>query len=454
MWQFILKRTLLIIPTVFLVLSIIFIFTKIIPGDPVLAALNGKNFTDNAASQAFHATSYNQMARNLNLDKPQFYFSVVPSNFPAELFKLDLLQRHFARRLFTQYGHPQLTLSLVHGIDSLLSAKEEIPRNILSQLARYSADLEYLNQLMSEYPNIEDYPGLSKIERLISELATTIKRDISPVPKLVWHGSDNQYHHWIKNTLLFKFGKSNFDGRPVSKKIYSAFRWTMVINIVSILIGYLVAIIIGVYAGWKGGTFDKLISLGLYFVYSIPVFWLATILVIFFTTPEYGNWTNIFPSVGIWRVTESDTFLQAIRKNYRLFTIPILVLSMSLLAYISRIVRNSVSEEKNKMYVQFARTKGLSERHILWKHVFRNASFPLITLLASVLPAVLAGSIVIEVICNVPGSGRLLYDSIQDHDWNIVNGIVMIYTMLTVIGMLLSDILYRWIDPRVKWSTV
>ena len=454
MWQFIIKRTLLIVPTVFLVLSIIFILTKMIPGDPVLAVLKGNNLSDMAVNQSRHATTYNQMARNLNLDKPPFYFSIVPADFPLDFFSLDPLQRNFARRLFIEYGQPQHSLSLVKYIDSLLILKEEIPSGILGQLARYSADPKYLLQLISKYPKNEEYPALLKLEKILSDLTSTNKRAISPIPKFVWHGSDNQYHHWIKNTLIFRFGKSNFDGRPASTKIYSAFRWTMVINIASILIGYLIAIVIGAYAGWKGGVIDKIISLVVYFIYSIPVFWFATLLVIFFTTPEYGTWTDIFPSVGVWRITESDTFLEALSKNLSLFTIPILVLSTSLIAYISRIIRNSISEEKNKLYVQFARTKGLSERYILWRHVFRNASFPLVTLLASVLPAALAGSIVIEVICNVPGSGRLLYDSILDHDWNIVYGIVMIYTVLTVVGMLLSDILYRWIDPRVNWSTL
>ncbi|NND31696.1 MAG: ABC transporter permease, partial [Saprospiraceae bacterium] len=187
-------------------------------------------------------------------------------------------------------------------------------------------------------------------------------------------------------------------------------------------------------------------------LYSIPGFWLATVLVVFFTTPEYGAWTDIFPSVGIWDATSTDTQWQIIAKNADLLILPIVVLSTGFMAYLTRIVRNAVIEEKHKTYVVHARNKGLSEKSILWRHVFRNASFPLITLLGSILPAALAGSVVIEVICNVPGTGRLLFDSIMNQDWPVVIGVVLISSVLTIIGLLISDILYQWADPRVNFS--
>jgi peptide/nickel transport system permease protein len=220
----------------------------------------------------------------------------------------------------------------------------------------------------------------------------------------------------------------------------------------AILLAYLFATLIGTYAGWWGGSFDKISSFILYLIYSIPVFWLTTILVVFFTTPEYGSWTNVFPTAGIWDATSLDSFGTIIRKNGGQFIIPILVLSTTLMAYLARIVRNSIIEEKSKTYVTHARTKGLSEKSILWRHIFRNASFPLITLFASAFPAALAGSLVIEIICNIPGTGRLLYDSIIDQDWPVVLGVVMISSLLTILGLLVSDILYRWADPRVKFG--
>jgi peptide/nickel transport system permease protein len=293
---------------------------------------------------------------------------------------------------------------------------------------------------------------LTSLRETLEALIESDQRNLSPIPDFIWHGLNNQFHHWIVNSFSLKFGLSVVDGQPASRKIWLALRWTLIINILSIAIGYLLAILTGVYAGWWGGAFDRMMSLILYFIYSIPVFWLTTILVVFFTTTEYGSWTNIFPAAGIIRAEASDPFLKVISRNAGQLIIPVLVLGTSLMAYIARIVRNSVAEERYKSYVTHARTKGLTEHYILWKHVFRNASFPLITLLASVLPASLAGSLVVEVICNLPGSGRLLYDAVIDHDWPVVNGVIMISALLTILGLLISDILYRVADPRIKWQ--
>lgn len=452
MWQFILKRILLAIPTVLLVLTTIFIFTKIIPGDPVLSALQDQDLSFDLSSRSIDRKSYNETAKNLNLDKPTFYFSVVPSNFPSSIFDLEVQERNFVWSLVKKYGNPGLVLELANQIDSILSSPQTIPQNIWDQLSRYSTDLDYLGSILTVSLQDKQNQGLRRIKITVTELEYQSKKNNSWLPKVIWHGTDNQYHLWIKNAIFLDFGNSIFDGQPASRKILEAFRWTFIINFFSILLGYLLAIIIGVYSGWKTGLGEKLIGFILYLIYSIPVFWLATILVVFFTTPEYGSWTDIFPSTGIWEATSKDSFSKIALNNYPLFIIPILVLSTSLMAYIARIVRNSISEEKHKFYVQHARTKGLSENYILWHHVFRNASFPLITLIASVFPAALSGSLVVEVICNIPGTGRLLFESILRKDWAVVNGVVLAYTLLTVFGLLVSDILYRWADPRLKWS--
>ncbi|MCB0689363.1 MAG: ABC transporter permease [Saprospiraceae bacterium] len=452
MWRFIIKRVLLIVPTIFLVLTLIFIIAKSLPGDPVLAAMRYQNNSMDFSSDMIDSRTYNIAAKNLNLDKPEFYFSIVPSNFPSDFYKLSPLQKKFMTNLFRQYGNAELVFALTHEIDEIVSEDFSASESIKSTFSRFIPDLNYLSSTIKGTLNTSPNTKLSQILDLIQHLSGLGKRNNSYLPKIVWHGRDNQYHTWIRNAFLLNLGASTTDGQPALKVIFSSFRWTFIINFFSIIIGYSLAILIGVYAGWNKGLFDKISSIIMYLIYSIPVFWMATILVVFFTTSEYGSWTNIFPSVGIWNINSSDSFVQMIGKNFPLLVLPVFILSTNLLAFIARIVRNSVAEEKNKFYVRHARTKGLSEQYILWYHVFRNASFPLITLIASVFPAALAGSLVVEVICNIPGTGRVLYNAILGQDWAIVNGIVMIYTLLTVTGLLISDILYRWVDPRLKWD--
>lgn len=450
MWQYLLRRVLLIIPTVFLVLSVIFTLIRFLPGDPVLATLQNKFSAGSIGQQSYDVELYNQVAKNLNLDKPQFYFSIIPSNIPASIFDLEFLQRKYALQLIEKFGNPDLVLKLINKFEEVIKNPQNKPPAVVDQISRYSTDLDYLKTLINSFTAPVIAP-LEEIEQQISVMLSVKNRNLSAWPNLIWHGRDNQYHDWIVSAFTLQLGSSIVDGRPVTEKIYRAFIWTFSINIFSITIGYGLAILIGVYAGWQSQFLDKFVSLVLYLIYSIPVFWLTTILVVFFSTSEYGNWTNIFAAVGV--LNDSETFIQIITENLKFLAIPIVVLSTNLLAYIARIVRNSVVEEKNKTYVQHARTKGLSENYILWHHVFRNASFPLITLLASVFPAALAGSLVVEIICNIPGAGRELYNSIDNQDWAVVNGVVMMYTFLTILGLLVSDILYRWLDPRVKWES-
>jgi peptide/nickel transport system permease protein len=425
-----------------------------VPGDPVLTALqNNESFTGSRGA-GFSAKTYNQTAEKLGLNKPDFYFSVVPSNYPRDLYDLSYLQGQFAFEVIQVYGHPQATVKLIDKMNQLLQNNSLGDQALINHLNNYVPDLATLNLVIEESGLIAENDTLQDINNLLIEIMNSGQKGISLMPKIIWHGFDNQYHIWVSRAFLLNFGTSINDGQPVVRKVYQALRWTLVINLLAIVVGYTLAILIGTYAGWKGGIFDTISNIILTGFYAIPVFWLATILVVFFTTSEYGNWTNIFPAAGIWKTDIGNTFTQIIRQNASLLIIPVLTLSTSLMAYIARIMRNSVIEEKNKSYVIHARVKGLSDRVILWKHVFRNASFPLITLLASVLPAAIAGSLVVEVICSIPGSGRLLFEAILDQEWAIVSAVVMISSLLTILGLLISDILYRLVDPRVKWDTL
>ena len=107
--------------------------------------------------------------------------------------------------------------------------------------------------------------------------------------------------------------------------------------------------------------------------------------------------------------------------------------------------------ELKKNYVRTARAKGLPENRVIWKHAFPNALFPIITLVANILPALIAGSVAIEVVFSLPGMGKLMIDSISSSDWSIVYAIMMFGAILTMFGVLMADILYAWLDPRIRF---
>lgn len=449
MWKFVLGRLLLAFPTVLLVLTGIFALLQCMPGDRVSFAL--QSLSNFGSENSVPANQYNQMAERLGAHYPLFYFSIVPRDYPREIFELDYLQRKFAFGIIKQYGHPRQTIRLTFLINNAISD---------GRINEYPGIKNLLNSFetnLSPFKTLETPAGMPvDLQRQIADirqLAIDIdshKSKSSSIPRFHWHGGKNQYHVWMVRGLTGDLGTSIIDGQPVVYKIFQAIRWTLIINVPSILLAYFLSILVGSRAGWFGGWFDGISTIILFILYATPLFWFATILVVFFTTPQYGAWTNIFPPVGVWEGSSSDSFLQLISKNMGRFIIPILVLSTSLMAYLTRIMRNSVIEEKNKEYVQYAHIKGLSQRQILWKHVFRNASFPLVTIFGGVLPLSISGSLVLEVICNIPGSGRLLYYGILDQDWNLVQGVVVIASILTIIGLIFSDLMYQWLDPRVK----
>ncbi|MBX2814764.1 MAG: ABC transporter permease [Saprospiraceae bacterium] len=409
MWRLLLRRVLWVIPTLLLLLVLTFGLTRMAPGDPVLFEL-AKN--EELQNQEITLDMYERTARSLGLDKAYFYFSVWPLTYPSECIQLPAADR-----------------------------------TMLTKIAQYSASRA---EAWTEWQRMRE---LSDAERkdAMENMAKSRRTWQSLIPSIRWWGSNSQFHDWIRRALKSDFGQSRSDGRPATKRVWEAMRWTLVVNGISIFLAYLFAIPLGVYrAKAPNSAFDRIAGFILNVLYALPVFWMGTLLVVFFSTGEYGQWTNIFPAVGIWEGEAGLGFGQMLRYNGNQLIIPILVLSSSTMAYITQQVRSSVSEELRKQYVWQLEAKGLKSRTILWKHVMRNASFPLITMLGGVLPAAIGGSLVMEVICNIPGMGRLMYDSIFGQDWNVVMLSVFVSAVLTVIGIALADITYAIVDPRTR----
>jgi peptide/nickel transport system permease protein len=220
----------------------------------------------------------------------------------------------------------------------------------------------------------------------------------------------------------------------------------MVISLVFIL-----AIPLGVFSAVKKDSLvDKVITTGLFFLYSLPSFWIGTMLLVFFTNPEYGmNW---FEGAGLGSLSATAPFWDRFWETIGHLILPVFCLTYGSLAFVSRQVRGSVLNVLNLDYIRTARAKGLAGRHVIWKHAFRNSLFPLITMFARILPAAIAGSVLVEVIFNIPGMGREVFTAITAKDWPVLYTILMLVAILTMLGNLLADILYAYADPRVKFK--
>jgi peptide/nickel transport system permease protein len=258
-----------------------------------------------------------------------------------------------------------------------------------------------------------------------------------------------QYLLWVKRVLTFDFGTSYKDHRRVWDKIAERLPITLQLNIVSILLVYLIAIPCGIYSSTHTNSWtDRVLTLLFFVLYSLPSFWVAVLLIMLFGG---GDFWDIFPVYGISSIgAESRPWLPWLLDRLWHLILPVTCLTYGGLAYLSRLTRSEMLEVIREDYVRTARAKGLPERVVIFKHAFRNALLPIVTLLAFLLPSMFGGSVIIESIFSIPGMGQLSFEAVLSRDYPVIMAIATISAMLTLVGLLISDILYAALDPRIK----
>jgi peptide/nickel transport system permease protein len=258
-----------------------------------------------------------------------------------------------------------------------------------------------------------------------------------------------QYLLWLKRIVTLNFGFSYKDHRNVWDKIAERMPITIQLNLISIFLVYIIALPFGVYSSTHPGSLaDKILTVGFFFLYSLPSFWVAMLLIMLFGG---GDFWDVFPVFGISSIgSENMGPLAWLLDRLWHLVLPIVCLTYGGLAYLSRLTRASMLEVIREDYVRTARAKGLSERVVIFKHALRNALLPLITLFAFLLPSMFGGSVIIESIFSVPGMGQLGFEAVLSRDYPVIMAITTISAFLTLAGLLISDILYAALDPRIK----
>lgn len=470
MFQYIVKRILYFIPTLFAISLLAFGLSKCTPGDPCIPQFEAES---SKVSFLNYEKEYERRCDLFGLSGPAFYFGITSQAYPDTLHRIvQKNERENWANLIAQYGNWQQISDYKNAIKILQLKLFEVPDSVgkptvkkirreLSFLPLNSKDGAIQKRIAKVVENCNNSSTIKNIlgtevlqlqdsYQLIKERATPNKLYF---PAIQWYGFDNQYHHWITTFLSGDFGNSYKNLREVSLEIKDAIFWTFLMMSLAILLSYLIAIPLGVFSAKnKGLRFDKITTVLLFVLYSLPSFWIATMAVVFFTSPEYGAWTNIFEGIGLGNLPSNAPFWDRFWETGRHLILPVLCLSYARLAFISRQMRGGMLNVLQMDYVRTARAKGLNEQKVIWKHGFRNSLFPIITLFASVLPATLAGSVIIEVIFNIPGMGRLTLGAILEDDYPIVFAILMLSAIMTMLGILIADILYAFADPRVSFD--
>jgi peptide/nickel transport system permease protein len=259
-----------------------------------------------------------------------------------------------------------------------------------------------------------------------------------------------RYVRWLGRLVTLDFGDSmSPDRRPVLDKIAERIWPTMSLALLSIVISLLLSIPIGIYAAVRQNRFfDNISSTILYALYSVPSYVMAVPLILLIGVQwdllPFQNMT----SENYAQLTAFGKFVD-LSKHYILITF---CFTFGTWAYYSRFIRQNMLEVLRQDYVRTARAKGLTERRVILRHAFRNTLIPVMTLLGLIFPAIIGGSVILEVMFNWPGMGRLFFDSMLARDYPTIMALTFITACLVLLGTLLADLSYAWVDPRVKYD--
>ncbi len=260
-----------------------------------------------------------------------------------------------------------------------------------------------------------------------------------------------QYVIWIKQIVTLEFGDSIKFKRPVWDVIKERIPVSLKLALTAIIISYLIAIPLGIFSASHQYTkSDRFTTLLLFIMYSLPPFWVATMAIVFLGG---GDFIDLFPVFGLQSIgADKLPFWDRVLDTAWHLVLPIFCMTYGSLAVLSRYMRTSMLEVIRQDYITTARAKGLSENKVILKHALRNSLIPIITLLSGILPAVMGGSIIIETIFTIPGMGRLAWEAIMSRDYPVIMAELTIVSFLTLFGILISDVLYSVVDPRIAFQ--
>jgi peptide/nickel transport system permease protein len=243
-----------------------------------------------------------------------------------------------------------------------------------------------------------------------------------------------QYLDWMADVLRGDLGQSYYHDTPVTTMIIRRFGETAELAVAAILVALVISIPAGVISAVHNGELpDHASQLGSLLGVSMPNFWLGYLLIVVFSL-----YLNLFPVSGAGTVQE--------------LVLPALTLGSGIAAIITRLLRSSMLDVLEAEYIRTARSKGLRERIVVYKHAFRNALIPVVTIVGLQFGYLLNGAVIVEIVFQRPGLGKLLIEAIFARDYPIVQGLVLVIAVLFVVSNLLVDVAYRYIDPRIRFD--
>jgi peptide/nickel transport system permease protein len=256
---------------------------------------------------------------------------------------------------------------------------------------------------------------------------------------LPWH---EQYGQWLAGVLRGDLGRSIWTGRPVLDEILARLPVTLQLTGLALATAIVVSFPVGVLsASLRGGTADTLVRMAAILGLTLPSFWVGVLMLYFAST-----YLPLWPTIGYVPFASDPV------GNLSRMVLPVVAVSLPMIAGLSRILRSSLLDVLSLDYVRTGRAKGLSRRTLLYKHALRNAMIPVVTVIGVQVGYLLSGVVVIEQVFAIPGLGRLVIGAINERNYPLVQGVILIVTAVFVFVNLIVDLTYAWIDPRVEYA--
>ena len=256
-----------------------------------------------------------------------------------------------------------------------------------------------------------------------------------------------QYYIWLKELVSGNLGYSYATGQPVLDVIMDRLPATLILSVASLILILLITFPLGLLSGYKKESrFDHIVTVLSFLGLSIPTFWLGLVFILYFAL----HW-GLFPTSGYIdpQLSNASFIAKGLSISHHI-VLPLLTILVGGIAGLTRYHRFGIIKILNEDYIKAARARGLSERRILYKHAFKNAALPIITILGLQLPGLISGSFVIEYIFAWPGMGQLGVAAVFSRDYPVLMGTLFFSSILIILGNLLSDLAYSYIDPRIR----
>lgn len=280
--------------------------------------------------------------------------------------------------------------------------------------------------------------------KLVSpEVVANLREDLGLDKPLV-----QQFGLYVQDTLTGNLGLSYSTRRPVSDVIAERVKWTLVLIGVSTAGSIVLGTLIGIYGAWRRGSAFDVGSLGISLIlYSMPEFWLGIMLLILFAST-----LGLFPTRGVITPGAELTGFDRIADVANHMFLPALTLTLAYIGEFALVMRSSLLDVMGEDYIQTARAKGLRDRAVRTKHAVPNALLPTVSLIALHIGFIIGGEITVETVFSWPGLGLLSYEALRAPDYPLLQGLFLLFSAAVIVANLTADILYGYLDPRVRRS--